>query len=109
MRAADAMLLPYRAGLNSGVLLLAASFGLPVIMTDSEAAVGYADASWVHVIPRSQDLGAGVVDGLRSFADGDPGADALEAARAHDPAMISRLFASQVRAAVAGVRPSADD
>lgn len=102
MRAADAMLLPYRAGLNSAVLMLAADFGLPVIMSDSEASRGLADASWVHMVPAGQELSAGVLDGLRTFATGDPSAEALKAARAHEPTRISRLFASQVRTAVAG-------
>lgn len=97
MRAADAMLLPYRAGLNSGVLLLAAGFGLPVIMSESDMSLGYTDAPWVHVIPRGLPLSEGVVDGLRRFAASDPQGAALEAAKAAEPARMSKLFASQVR------------
>ena len=100
MRAADAMLLPYRAGLNSSVLVLAAGFGLPVIMSESDAARGYEDASWVHVIPAGQDLSTGILDGVRCFQRTDPGPDALAAARLQDPRRISRLFADKVRAAV---------
>ena len=101
MRAADAMLLPYRAGLNSGVLLLAAGFGLPVIMSESDMSLGYADSPWVHVIRRGQLLSEGVRDGLRRFSEFDPRPAALKAAQANEPTRISRLFTSQVRTAMA--------
>ncbi len=97
MRAADAMLLPYRAGLNSGVMMMAAGFGLPVIMTAGEASLGYADAEWVHVVDDRDSLAAGILAGLTSFESGAPAATALATAQEHDPQRISRLFSRFVR------------
>ncbi|MDX6392616.1 MAG: hypothetical protein QOJ73_3679 [Streptosporangiaceae bacterium] len=51
MRAADIAVLPYRRSLNSGVLLLALSFGLPVVALDSPATAEITTADVARIFP----------------------------------------------------------
>ena len=99
LRASDVIVLPYRASLNSGLLLLALTFGRPVIAAASP-----------HVSETVGDdaaitFEAGDANGLRSaLRDVDrlltPEAReaALATAARFDPDELSRRFATEVRA-----------
>ena len=101
LRAADIAVLPYRRSLNSGALLLALTFGLPVVA----AATGATSDIVTPAIGRLFEPGdaAGFLTALRS-ADGllDPVArDAVAAvARAHDPVALSDRFHEELGARV---------
>jgi glycosyltransferase involved in cell wall biosynthesis len=98
LRASDVIVLPYRASLNSGALLLALSFGRPVIAAASPhvtETVG-ADASITFDPDDRAALGAALrgVDRLLTPAAQNA---ALATARRFEPAEISRRFASALR------------
>ena len=98
LRASDVIVLPYRASLNSGLLLLALTFGRPVIAAASphvSETVGE-DAAITFV--------AGEVAGLRAALGGvdrlltaEARAAALATAGRYDPAELSRRFAAGLR------------
>jgi glycosyltransferase involved in cell wall biosynthesis len=101
-RAADALVLPYRAGLNSGAMLLGASFGLPVMMTESDAAADVASEPWAHVIARSEPLATGIARGLATFALGpEVRQAALAYAEARSPQIAAAEFAREVERVLA--------
>jgi glycosyltransferase involved in cell wall biosynthesis len=100
--AADVAVLAHRTGLNSGVLLLALTFGLPVVAPRMAATVDLLDER----VARLYD--AGDADGLAA-ALRDAGhlvgagatARAREIAAAHEPREISRQFVEELRRRVA--------
>jgi glycosyltransferase involved in cell wall biosynthesis len=95
LRAADIAVLPYRRSLNSGVLLLALSFGLPVVALDSPATAEITTADVARTF-RPDDPGALT----RALAAADelvtPAAReaALRIARRYDPHEIAEQFAA---------------
>jgi beta-1,4-mannosyltransferase len=101
LRAADIAVLPYRDALNSGVLMLALTFGLPVVAPAIPGVTELVDervaATFQPGEPRA------LADALRR-ADQLPGdaatARALEIAAAHDPDTLSERFGAAVRAAL---------
>lgn len=106
-KAADALVLPYRAGLNSGAMLLGATFGLPVIMTESDAAAEVASERWVHVIGRSEPLADGIGRGLAGFRDDQQVRDAaLAYAEARAPGIAAAEFTREVERVLARPRRS---
>ncbi len=98
LRASDVIVLPYRSSLNSGALLLALSFGRPVIAAASphvSETVGR-DAA-ITFEPDDRDaLGAALrsVDALLTPAAREA---ALETARRFDPDELSRRLAAALR------------
>jgi beta-1,4-mannosyltransferase len=98
--------LPYRSSLNSGALLLALSFGRPVIAAASPhvtETVG-PDAA-ITFEPDDRDaLGAALrsVDALLTPIAREA---ALETARRFDPDELSRRFAAALRERLLGVTP----
>ena len=97
-RAADIAVLAHHEALNSGVLLLALTFGLPVIAPRFAAAVELLDDRVALLYePGDQD---GLVDALRrapGLVAGHPADHALEIAARFDPAEISRRFFDELR------------
>lgn len=97
-RASDVIVLPYRSSLNSGVLLLALSFGRPVIAAASPHVTETVrpGASITFEPDDRAALGAALrrVDDLRTPAARDA---ALATARRFDPDTISRRFAAALR------------
>lgn len=98
LRAADVVVLPYRDALNSGVLMLALTFGLPVVAPAIPGVLELVDdtvaATFQPGAPGS------LADALRR-ADQLPGdaatARALQIAEAHDPDRLSGRFAAALR------------
>jgi beta-1,4-mannosyltransferase len=101
LRAADVAVLPYRDALNSGVLMLALTFGLPVVAPAIPGVLELVDAR-VAATFQPGEPGA-LADALRR-ADQLPGdaatARALEIAAAHDPDALSERFATALRRAL---------
>ena len=63
--AADVTVLPYRRVLNSGSAMLAATFGVPVVMPDEASVLAdYGDQEWVVAFDRTQP-----VDGIRAVLE----------------------------------------
>lgn len=98
LRASDVVVLPYRSSLNSGALLLALSFGRPVIAAASPhvtETVG-PDAS----ITFDSDDHAALVAALRDvdrLLTPEARAAALATAKRFDPDVLSRRFATALR------------
>jgi glycosyltransferase involved in cell wall biosynthesis len=97
-RAADVAVLTRTQALNSGVLLLALTFGLPVVAPRFAAAVELLDDRVALLYePGDQD---GLVDALQRAPDlvaGHPADHAREIAARFDPAEISRRFVDELR------------
>jgi beta-1,4-mannosyltransferase len=91
--AADVIVLPYRTILNSGTVMLAASYGVPCILPDEPHLVAeYGGESWVRFFDRA-DPEASLADLLAEFrADGSSSA-AVAFAEARDPFAYSRAIA----------------
>jgi beta-1,4-mannosyltransferase len=97
LRAADLGVLPYRKSLNSGVLLLALSFGLPVVTADTPAAAEIVTPE----IARTFQAGdtASLVEAMKAADELlDPAAQqaAVRAAERFDPAGIAQQFADAI-------------
>ena len=110
LRAADAVVLPYRRTLNSGVLLLAYTFGLPVVAPDVPgiAELLGPDTSRSFAPGDSADLARA----MRAVAElGGPGAAAttraaaLAIARERAPGRISAQFFAALRERLDAVGP----
>jgi glycosyltransferase involved in cell wall biosynthesis len=98
LQAADVAVLPYLRSLNSGALMLAVTFGLPVIVPDGGGLAELAQPGF------GRTYAAGDVDALAAaLASCDDlltpaaRAAALAFAAAHDPADLSRRFATGLR------------
>jgi beta-1,4-mannosyltransferase len=103
-RAADVAVLGHRDSLNSGVLLLALTFGVPVIAPRMAVAVEILDDRVARLYePGDHD---GFVEALRrapEVATPAAAAAAREIALRHDPAEISRTFVEELRRRLAPV------
>jgi glycosyltransferase involved in cell wall biosynthesis len=104
MRAADVAVLPYRRSLNSGALMLALTFGLPVIVPAGGGLAEVVDASFSRTFDAG-DQGA-LVAALREaprLANADASARAAAAAALLDPVELSHRFAIGLRRQLDGV------
>jgi glycosyltransferase involved in cell wall biosynthesis len=108
LRAADIAVLPYLRSLNSGVLMLALSFGLPVVApaVGGIAEVVSPEIGRTFVPGDGESLVAALLaaDELRTPAAREA---ALEAARRYDPARLSDEFSRGVAERVRTARPAA--
>jgi glycosyltransferase involved in cell wall biosynthesis len=108
LRAADIAVLPYLRSLNSGVLMLALSFGLPVVApaVGGIAEVVTPEIGRTFVPGDGESLVAALLaaDELRTPAAREA---ALEAARRYDPARLSDEFSRGVAERVRTARPAA--
>jgi glycosyltransferase involved in cell wall biosynthesis len=98
LRASDVIVLPYRSSLNSGALLLALSFGRPVIAAASphvSETVG-PDAS-ITFEPDDRDALGAALRGAETVLTAAARDAALATARRFDPAALSRRFAVVLR------------
>ncbi len=103
LRASDVIVLPYRDSLNSGALLLALSFGRPVIAAASphvSETVG-PDAS-ITFDPDDRDALLEALRGADRLLTPEAQAAALATARRFDPAAISERFAKGLRERLLG-------
>jgi glycosyltransferase involved in cell wall biosynthesis len=98
LRASDVIVLPYRASLNSGLLLLALTFGRPVIAAASphvSETVGD-DAAITFEAGDTAGLRAALADADRLLT-AEARETALATARRFDPDELSRRFAAGLR------------
>ena len=110
LRAADVAVLPYQRTLNSAVLLLALTFGLPVIVPDVPSLVEVvAPPARRTFTPGDHDsLVAALVD-AGALADQAARLAARESANAFAPAMLSERFARGIVEATGRERRRAAD
>jgi beta-1,4-mannosyltransferase len=105
LRAADFVVLPYLQSLNSGVLMLALTFGLPVVAPEAGGIGETVNPAIARTFAPDDDHGLLeamiAADELRT-----PGAHAAAHAVAaeRDPATVSRTFATELAARIRGVR-----
>lgn len=102
-RAADVVVLPYREFLNSGVLLLGLSFGVPVVVPRTAVSADFEQSGLVRLFdaPDDDDLARVVIDAVRNRAVVQLSAEVLER---HDPRGVAGRFAERVREIVVTVR-----
>ncbi|WP_404311688.1 glycosyltransferase [Agrococcus terreus] len=93
LSAANAMALPYADGLNSGVVALGATFGLPVVMADIPAAEPYRGLAWLRTFRHGDDWLVEAAADSSWLASG-PAAD--ETAAGISPAYVAERFATTV-------------
>jgi glycosyltransferase involved in cell wall biosynthesis len=104
-RAADLVVLPYREFLNSGVLLLGLSFGVPVVVPRTAVSADLEHSGLVRLFdaPDDDDLARVLLEAVgdrRSV----PGRLLAEVSERHDPNRIAGRFAERVREIVTIVR-----
>lgn len=93
LSAADMMALPYADGLNSGVLALAATFGLPTVVSDIPAAEPYRGSPWLRTFSHGDGWLADAAADARWRASGSA---ALATAGVLHPSRIAERFAALV-------------
>ncbi|HIY64694.1 MAG TPA: glycosyltransferase [Candidatus Agrococcus pullicola] len=101
--AADVAVLPYRKVLNSGSMMLAATFALPVILPDEPALVAdYGGQPWIRFFDTTRSAAA-IAELLSDgwFEDADVRRAALEFARRRSPVAMSRGYVRMLREAAA--------
>jgi glycosyltransferase involved in cell wall biosynthesis len=99
LRAADVAVLPHRGSLNSGALMLALTFGLPVVVPRDTALVDEVDDRFAVAYDPAQPGGlADALERARDLATPAASAAALASLAGREPATISRRFATELRA-----------
>jgi glycosyltransferase involved in cell wall biosynthesis len=95
-RAADAAVLPYRQVLNSGVLMLALTFGCRAVAPENRVTVDTTSSGLVHLFdPESEeDLVRAVVEAVALRDDRSP--PSAEFAARYDHSTIARRFAEEL-------------
>jgi glycosyltransferase involved in cell wall biosynthesis len=107
LRAADVAILPYRRSLNSGVLLLALTFGLPVIVPRGGGLDELADPAYARTFtPGDPDSLLAALRAIPELLTPAARAAAAAAAAARDPLPLARQFAVELRAHLAIGRPA---
>lgn len=97
LRAADVAVLPYRRALNSGALMLALTFGVPVVVPRGGGLAEIVDPAFAVTFDSNLD---GLKDALLEagrLVGPTARAAALAAAERYDPAELSRRFAAGLR------------
>lgn len=102
--AADLVALPYRNILNSGSMLLAQTFGAPVLVPDEQHVLEhYGDERWVRFYDRERPVEAlAAAIAAAPIDDVDGRQAAFDAARAWSPYRMSQAFLALVRDVHAG-------
>lgn len=102
LRAADVAVLPYKRSLNSSALLLALTFGLPVIVPDGGGLEELADPAFARTFAAGDiESLVGALGLIPELLTADARAAAAAAAAALDPLELSHRFASELRARLA--------
>ncbi len=98
LRAADVALLPYTRALNSGALMLALTFGLPVVVPAGGGLAEVVDESFAVTFDPEQpgSLSDAIVEADRLVTP-EARAAAREAALDRDPDVVSRRFSEALR------------
>jgi beta-1,4-mannosyltransferase len=101
LRAADVAVLPYRRALNSGALMLALTFGVPVIVPEGGGLAEVVDGAFsrTFTVRDRASLAAALTD-APSLATAEARKAAAKAAAKLDPHDLSRQFATELRARI---------
>jgi beta-1,4-mannosyltransferase len=103
LRAGDVAVLPYRRALNSGALMLALTFGLPVIVPEGGGLADAIEPSFARTFrPGDRASLVDALTGAPELATGAAGQAALAAARTLDPREVSERFARELRGRLGG-------
>lgn len=98
LRAADLAVLPYRRSLNSGAMMLALTFGVPVVAPRGGAASEIVTSSSGRLFePDDLDSLEAAIRAAEDLVGGAGARGALAVARGHDPAKLSARFAEALR------------
>jgi beta-1,4-mannosyltransferase len=99
LKAADIAVLPYRRSLNSGVLLLSMSFGVPVVVPDLGSTSEIVDDRFARTFDPSRpgDLLRALEEADALVTTASARTDARQKALEFDPSDLSRTFFTQVR------------
>jgi glycosyltransferase involved in cell wall biosynthesis len=98
LRASDLAILPYQRSLNSGVLMLALSFGLPVIAPDDPGTAEILEPSFSRTFqPGDADSLVAAIRAADELLTPDAAEAALAAARRYEPGPLSIRFAEGLR------------
>lgn len=103
LRAADFAVLPYRRALNSGAVLLALTFGLPIIVPEGGGLEELVDPAYARTFVAGD--AESLVGALRSIPDlltPVARAAAKAVAEARDPLELSHRFVTKLRATLTG-------
>lgn len=101
--AADVAVLPYRKVLNSGSMMLVATFGVPLVLPAEEALLAdYGDESWIRFFDTERPADS-IAEILADdwFLQPETRQAALDFARGRSPLAMSRGYAAMVREAEA--------
>lgn len=108
LRAADIAVMPYLRSLNSGVLMLALSFGIPVV---APAVGGIAEVVTPEIgrtfVPGDRDSLVAALLAADELRTPEAREAALRAARQYDPVRLSDQFSRGVAERVRSARPAA--
>ncbi|HXG27143.1 MAG TPA: glycosyltransferase [Candidatus Binatia bacterium] len=108
LRAADVAVLPYRRALNSGALMLALTFGLPVIVPGDGGLAEIVEPSFAATFtPGDAGSLAAALRRAPELATDDACAAAAAVAARHDPRELSSRFAAELRARLAAAPAAA--
>jgi glycosyltransferase involved in cell wall biosynthesis len=102
LRAADVAVLPYKRSLNSGALLLALTFGLPVVVPEGGGLQDVVEPAFSRTFVAGQQ--DSLLDALRAIPElmtPTARAAAAAAATALDPRELSERFVTELRARLA--------
>lgn len=101
--AADVTVLPYRKVLNSGSMMLAATFGVPLVLPAEEALLAdYGDEPWIRFFDTER-AAASIAEILADdwYLQSEARQAALDFARGRSPVAMSRGYAELLREAQA--------
>jgi beta-1,4-mannosyltransferase len=102
LRAADVAVLPYKRSLNSSALLLALTFGLPVIVPEGGGLEEMADPAFARTFTGADvESLLGALRSIPELLTTEARAAAVAVAAALDPLELSHRFASELRARLA--------
>ncbi len=107
-KAADVAVLPYRQVLNSGVLMLALTFGCPSVVPENPVTADAVGSGLVHLFDREsdEDLLRAVIEAIDRR--GDRGSLSRGFADRHDHGVIAGRFARELRARIGEAVPPSD-
>ena len=99
LKAADVAVMPYRRSLNSGVLLLSMSFGVPVVVPDLGSTTEIVESRFARTFDpaREGDLLRALEEADELVANPAARIDAQAKALEFDPTALSTTFFTQVR------------
>jgi beta-1,4-mannosyltransferase len=106
LRAADVAVMPYLRSLNSGALMLALTFGLPVVVPAGGGLAEIVDERFARVFePEVSDSLSAALRAADELVTADARAAAAAAAAERTPGPLSERFTSELRSRLASAAP----